>query len=406
MGYDLERFVGYVNEGLLCCVCRDVLERPLQAPCEHAYCSACISSWLLHHHSCPEDRQPLDVGSLKPLYRYMRNDLSRLQIRCVNAGQGCEVICSLESLHTHEDECEFAFISCSNTGCPMQVERRGLEAHLSECNFRSRECPNGCGHTLLSVDQSQHNCVAELRAEVELLRAEMLCKVEEVRREMESRLDSQRRHMVQKESQLKSEVEELKFHVTSSDVTTKRRRPRTSYIEDPCNERGLPPYSSGKPKIISQKVDLGCSWMFQQDNTTKHTAEEGQLSRVMCDMRALLGAERLRRQELAEAELEKRELLELLRNLQPTRSQPPADQASRDQSQVDPQSWELHTEPIRHQQREAGLTLHASSLSLHSASHPSGPPPSPQLGEATRRGGTRSLTLDCIKRKSREVTVI
>lgn len=46
----------------------------------------------------------------------MRNDLTRLQIRCVNAGQGCEVVCSLESLHTHEDECEFAFIACSNTG--------------------------------------------------------------------------------------------------------------------------------------------------------------------------------------------------------------------------------------------------------------------------------------------------
>lgn len=124
------------------------------------------------------------------------------------------------------------------SGCPVQVERRGLEAHLSECTFR-RECPNGCGHTLLSHDLSQHNCMAELRTEVEILRcvcvcihsvhptdfliimslttkkkqhgrAEMLCKVEEVRREMESRLDSQRRHMVQKESQLKNEVEELK----------------------------------------------------------------------------------------------------------------------------------------------------------------------------------------------------
>uniref|UniRef100_A0A3Q3S6G9 Ring finger protein 41, like n=1 Tax=Mastacembelus armatus TaxID=205130 RepID=A0A3Q3S6G9_9TELE len=300
MGYDLERFVGYVNEDLLCCVCRDVLERPLQAPCEHAYCSACISSWLVHHRSCPEDRLPLDVGSLKPLFRYMRNDLNRLQIHCINAGQGCEVVSSLESLHTHEDECEFAFIPCSNTdgeyicyhcGCPVQVERRGLEAHLSECNFRSRECPNGCGHILLSVSQSQHNCVAELRAEVEMLRC-MLCKVDEMRREMESRLDSQRRHMVQKESQLKNEVEELK----------------------------------------------------------------DQLSRVMCDMRTLLGAERLRRQELAEAELEKRELLELLRDLQPTRSQHP-------------------TEPTRHH-------------------------------EGVRKGGTRSLTLDCIKRKTQEVTVI
>ncbi|KAM6909626.1 E3 ubiquitin-protein ligase PDZRN3-B [Xenentodon cancila] len=343
MGYDLERFVGYVNEGLLCCVCRDVLERPLQAPCEHAYCSGCISSWLLHHHSCPEDRLPLDVSSLKPLYRYMRNDLNRLQIRCVNAGRGCEMVCSLENLHTHEDDCEFAFISCSNSGCPVQVERRGLEAHLSECNFRSRECPSGCGHTLLSIDQSQHNCVAELRTEVEMLRAEMLCKVEEVRREMESRLDSQRRHMVQKESQLKNEVEELK----------------------------------------------------------------GQLSRVMCDMRALLGAERLRRQELAEAELEKRELLELLRDLQPTRSHPPAELEAQNQHQGDQQTsiWQAHIEPTRRQQREA--SLHASSLSLLSAQTTNATgSSSPQLGDGVRKGGTRSLTLDCIKRRSREVTVI
>ncbi|KAG7475333.1 RING finger protein 151-like [Solea senegalensis] len=332
MGYDLERFVGYVNEGLLCCVCRDVLERPLQAPCEHAYCSACISNWLVHHHSCPEDRLPLDVCNLKPLYRYMRNDLNRLQIRCVNAARGCDVVCSLESLHTHEEEC-----------CPVQVERRGLEAHMSECNFRSRACPNGCGHTLLSADQSQHNCVAELRTEVEILRAEMLCKLEEVRREMESRLDSQRRHMVQKESQLKSEVEELK----------------------------------------------------------------GQLSRVMCDMRALLGAERLRRQELAEAELEKRELLELLRDLQPHKSQHPVDQTARDKHQgASTSEREQHTKPTRPQQREA--SLHTLSLSLHSAQaiNESGPPASPQLGEGGRKGGTRSLTLDCIKRKSREVTVI
>lgn len=137
---------------------------------------------------------------------------------------------------------------------------------------------------------------------------------------------------------------------------------------------------------------------------------QGQLSRVMCDMRALLGAERLRRQELAEAELEKRELLELLRDLQPTRSQHPVEQAARDQHQGDQQTpgsgWEPHTEPTRHQQREA--SLHASSLSLFSAQaiNISGPPPSPQLGEGLRKGGTRSLTLDCIKRKSREVTVI
>lgn len=135
---------------------------------------------------------------------------------------------------------------------------------------------------------------------------------------------------------------------------------------------------------------------------------QGQLSRVMCDMRALLGAERLRRQELAEAELEKRELLELLRDLQLTRSQNPVEQAARDEHEEDQQTagWELHTELTRHPTRKA--SLHTSSLSLHSsqAINVSGPPTSPQLSEGARKGGTRSLTLDCIKRKSREVTVI
>ncbi|XP_067094456.1 RING finger protein 151 [Osmerus mordax] len=325
MGYDLERFVGYVNEGLLCCVCRDVLERPLQAPCEHAYCSACISSWLLQHQSCPEDRLPLDISTLRPLHRYMRNDLSRLQVRCVNAEQGCDRISPLETLHTHEDECEFTLMRCSNTGCPVQVERRGLEDHLTECDFRSRACPNGCGHTLLSVDQSQHNCVAVLRAEVEMLRAEMLNKVEEVRREMESRLDSQRRHMVQKESMLKSEVEELK----------------------------------------------------------------GQLSRVMCDVRALLGAERLRRQELVEA-------------MQPIRRQDTADQPIRSQQEDQEPMW--REQLTRGLQREAAKQASTQSLSsaqsLLVLAQPLAPPLSPQLGDSPRKA------LDCIKKKNREVTVI
>ncbi|MEE6463555.1 hypothetical protein FKM82_005945 [Ascaphus truei] len=70
MGYDIERFLGYVNEGLLCCICRDVLEEPLQAPCEHAFCASCIHGWLVHHHNCPEDRQALSVTGLRPLHRY------------------------------------------------------------------------------------------------------------------------------------------------------------------------------------------------------------------------------------------------------------------------------------------------------------------------------------------------
>ena len=65
MGFDIERFVETVNEGLLCCICRDVLEEPLQSPCEHAFCSSCIQAWLVAECTCPEDRQPLTSSQLR-----------------------------------------------------------------------------------------------------------------------------------------------------------------------------------------------------------------------------------------------------------------------------------------------------------------------------------------------------
>ncbi|XP_058232602.1 RING finger protein 151 [Hemibagrus wyckioides] len=301
MGYDVERFVGYVNEGLLCCVCRDVLEDPLQAPCEHAFCSTCIHAWLVNHQNCPEDRLPLSIANLRPLYRYMRNDLARLQVKCTYRTQGCEVICTLESIHRHEEQCYFALFNCSNAGeeylcyrcgCPVQVSQNSLDAHLCVCEYRNRVCGRGCGYTLSNTEEAQHNCISELRTELDLLRTELDCKVEEVRREMETRLDSQRRHMVQKESLLRNEVDELK----------------------------------------------------------------GQLSRVVSDVCALLGAERTRRQELERAELEKAELLERLKNevLKPgTASQ---------------------------------------TVMRHDEEH--------------RKQNPHSLTLDCLKKKSRDVTVL
>ncbi|XP_015677352.1 RING finger protein 151 [Protobothrops mucrosquamatus] len=252
MGYDMERFVGYVNDGLMCCICRDVLQDPLQAPCEHAFCTSCIHGWLIEHNSCPEDRRFLGLSVLRPLCRYMRNDLNRLQLHCRNRERGCEVVCSLESIDSHECECEYTQIPCPNIACPVQVERRHLYSHVVVCEFRTRECPNGCGYVILGPEDAQHNCVAELRTELELLRSDMNCQMEDTKHEMQSRLDSQRRYMVKKESLLQKDIEDLK----------------------------------------------------------------SQMSKMMSNMQILMATERQHRQDLEQAELEKRELLELMKNFQ------------------------------------------------------------------------------------------
>lgn len=114
----------------------------------------------------------------------------------------------------------------------------------------------------------------------------------------------------------------------------------------------------------------------------------------------MYGAERRVRQELAKAELEKRELLELLKDLQPIRAKLSGQQATREPGSQD------NNEPSR--QLQNGVWTHGPSLSLQSAqaTNTANRAPSPLLGDVGRKVGSRSLSLDYTKRKSREVTVI
>ncbi|XP_071477772.1 E3 ubiquitin-protein ligase NRDP1-like [Diadema antillarum] len=217
MGYDQDRFVGPVKDGLMCGICKDVLEDPLQAPCEHAFCATCIHGWLVHERTCPEDRKNLNESDLRPLFRYMRNDLNQLQLRCINSDNGCEEVTSLEVIARHERECAYGVAECPNKsrGCDAVLERRLLDSHLSACHYRSSKCQRGCGLTILSSEVDSHNCVAELRTELELLRSEMICKQEDMRHEMQLRLDSQRAHMVEKVAVMHQTMDQLRGDITS-----------------------------------------------------------------------------------------------------------------------------------------------------------------------------------------------
>ncbi|XP_060082312.1 RING finger protein 151-like [Ylistrum balloti] len=214
MGYDVDRFVVNVNEGLLCCVCRDVLEDAVQAPCEHAFCRACIEGWLVQNTRCPEDRKPLSVAVLKPLFRYMKNDLNKLQLKCCNHFLGCTYIGDLEFMHTHEAECPMGTVACPNEKCKLMVTRNDLSDHLDNCEFRAKQCTLGCGMLMVSPEDVSHNCIAELRTAFDVLRSEMTCKIQDQRHEMELRLNMQREHMVQKESIMQCQVDELKSELS------------------------------------------------------------------------------------------------------------------------------------------------------------------------------------------------
>ena len=112
MGYDIERFVDTVNEGLLCCICRDVLEEPLQSPCEHAFCATCIHAWLVAECTCPDDRRPLTTSQLR--WALLRN------IIYVTATSDRSIYCKLDQMQcwigllyiAYHIICEHTFSTC------------------------------------------------------------------------------------------------------------------------------------------------------------------------------------------------------------------------------------------------------------------------------------------------------
>ena len=139
MGYEITRFEDEVDEELMCTICGQVLEAPIQIrKCEHCFCESCINEWLKHHPVCPNDRNSVSpMEDLTQPPRILRNLLSRLKISCDNKEFGCTAVVRLDRLQAHLDECQY------NPKRPVA-------------------CDKGCGLIVPLDEVPQHNCVREL----------------------------------------------------------------------------------------------------------------------------------------------------------------------------------------------------------------------------------------------------
>ena len=127
MGWDIQRFVDRetIVQDIICSVCTDVVQEPVQTPCDHVFCSECIIRWLEEgRRTCPIDRQDLTFEVLKPPNRVITQLINKLTIRCRYFDKGCKLMCKLEDiLHLMEHEqngCPFSE-SSENSGPKREV---------------------------------------------------------------------------------------------------------------------------------------------------------------------------------------------------------------------------------------------------------------------------------------------
>lgn len=147
---NIERFEK-ISKELVCPVCREVLDRPLQAACEHFFCYSCIEKWLSYNSNgagCPVCKQIIKSEELRKPPRLLLNLLSTSYVKCTV----CKAFMKLEELAKHESTCTsyvkerpttlVTDILKTPTATPLSREEETLTTHLMKRKLNNSDSPN------------------------------------------------------------------------------------------------------------------------------------------------------------------------------------------------------------------------------------------------------------------------
>ncbi|KAI9486738.1 MAG: hypothetical protein EXX96DRAFT_53214 [Benjaminiella poitrasii] len=145
---------------LLCGICSDVLEDPIQVHCpeDHMFCSKCIQEHGEKDTRCPICLTALDKNTFQ-LSKFVQRQVSRLRIHCAFSANGCQWQGLISD--DHIPNCKYQPRTCPNSekGCEeINLNSSNLEGHLKACLFQTVTCPNNmplCQPFLLK-DLSKH----------------------------------------------------------------------------------------------------------------------------------------------------------------------------------------------------------------------------------------------------------
>ena len=247
MGYSVGRFVGDVDENLLCSICGAVLEDAVLTPCGHSFCNSCLRTWLDRPRvaSCPQCRSSLNDCDIHPILS-IRSLVHSLAVRCDNAELGCDVIMSLDGMANHRlHDCQFEPIQCA--GCDVKVSRCNLRKHHDNCDviakILSQDCDVLTRDSLPFASGSKHalndSTVCDLVSRVTLLEVNL----QRVRKELDA--------ADWKNKRMDRELRRAKEHL-------QHKRLELSERVDPSVDKGIDP-----------DFDPHCDYGFTQASVTR-----------------------------------------------------------------------------------------------------------------------------------------
>ncbi|EDO46837.1 predicted protein, partial [Nematostella vectensis] len=132
MGYGLNKFVGKIDQNLLCNICVGVLENAITTICGHSFCESCLETWLSRPEvqSCPSCRSHVLSLDLIPVHA-IRGLVDGLLVHCENADNGCDIVTRMDNMKSHLESCPYGLVQCK--ACEVKVKRIDLQTHHENC---------------------------------------------------------------------------------------------------------------------------------------------------------------------------------------------------------------------------------------------------------------------------------
>jgi len=124
-----------VGPELLCCICHNVLWKPVACTtCENAFCAGCIRTWVNKQTSSKQVACPFNcIFQEKRAPPILNSILSKLQIYCAYAPNGCDEVVSYDALEKHEQTCPYERTPCKICETPVSYRDRNNKHELRQC---------------------------------------------------------------------------------------------------------------------------------------------------------------------------------------------------------------------------------------------------------------------------------
>ncbi|XP_059139714.1 uncharacterized protein LOC131927859 [Physella acuta] len=168
--FDISNFSPLPDVELICGICKNVLDKPMETSCRHVFCTECINQALDEQLKCPLCRKKCRRRNLKEVLPLVQNMINKLTMKCSNFDKGCTDLISLEKYLDHNKICEYAMVQCRYKGCSKLLHRKEVKGHEKLlCPYRDKKCELGCGLLVPMTERESHNCINALLLLVKVL---------------------------------------------------------------------------------------------------------------------------------------------------------------------------------------------------------------------------------------------